>query len=575
MTTFTTTGFSRVLDWQTSTYSDFRTTGLSVVREDGDDSFIYSYSLIDEDGQVPKFVQIFDPWSHSAIITRDGAAEGLDLVGAAGFAEMEIFAVTWGAGKTTYILKTFEPAAGTENFFVMGGADPGVTDLASLEAFLANPQSYVLEGPFEPGQEIPLSGFLNGTITEDDVVTARPDVALKWDAGAGDDTVTGGLTNDTLMGGAGHDLMASGGGLDTLFGGTGNDTLTGQGQYTDLMGGAGDDHLIGASTIGDRMDGGAGNDTIDMSDGQLMGGVWVSHSQALGGSGDDSINGGRAMDVAYGGNGDDDFYGKAGADQFFGGNGNDDIYGNGQNDTLLGGRGADSVMGGSGNDVLFGGDGTDSLYGEDGLDYINGGAGNDDVLAGFGNDTVQGDAGNDRIFGEAQDDRLHGDTGHDLLNGGSHNDSLYGGNGRDTLQGGTGADQLYGEADNDRLFGNDGDDILVGGLGADALNGGAGADVFVFTLALESTVAASDTLALFEIATDRIDLNIMDANEALAGDQDFIWRGTAAFTGRGQLRIDVVDGDTIVLGNVSGTTAADFRLVIDGVTGLTQTDFIL
>lgn len=575
MTTFTTTGFSRVLDWETSTYGDFRTTELKVVREEGDDGFVYSYNFIDETGQMPKFAQIFDPWSLSAVITRDGETEGLDLVGAAGFAEMEVFAVTWGVGKTTYILKTFEPAAGIENFLVIGGDDPGVTNLASLDAFLANPQSYVLEGPFEPGQEISLSGFLNGVVTENDVVTARPDEALHWDAGVGDDTVSGGLANDTLMGGAGHDVMASGGGLDTLFGGTGNDTLTGQGEHSDLMGGAGDDHLIGASTIGDRMDGGAGHDSIDMSDGQLMGGVWVSHSQALGGSGNDSINGGRAMDVAYGGNGDDDFFGNAGGDQFFGGNGNDEIYGNGQNDTLLGGANDDSIMGGTGNDVLFGGDGTDSLYGEDGLDYISGGLGNDDMIAGTGNDTVQGDAGNDRLFGEAQDDWLFGDTGHDFMNGGSHNDKLYGGDGRDTLQGGTGADQLYGDADNDRLFGNDGDDVLVGGLGTDVMTGGAGVDVFVFDLVTQSTVAASDSITLFESATDKIELHLMDANEAVAGNQDFTWRGTAAFTGRGQLRIEVVDGDTIVLGNVSGTTAADFRIVIDGVTGLTQTDFIL
>ena len=575
MTTFTATGFSRVLDWQTSTYSDFRTTGLTVVREDGDDSFVYSYSFIDATGQMPKFAQIFDPWSHSAIITRDGEAEGLDLVGAAGFAEMEVFAVSWGAGKTTYVLKTFEPAAGIENFLVIGGADPGVTNLASLDAFLANPQSYVLEGPFEPGQEIPLSGFLNGVASEDDVVTARRDEALRWNAGAGDDTVSGGLANDTLMGGAGHDVMASGGGLDTLFGGTGNDTLTAQGEYSDLMGGAGDDHLIGGSALGERMDGGAGHDRIDMSDGQPMGGVWISHSQALGGSGNDSINGGRADDVAYGGNGNDLFFGNAGADQFLGGNGRDEIFGEGQNDTLSGGADDDSIVGGTGDDALYGDDGVDSIYGEDGLDRLSGGRGNDDLFGGKGGDTLFGDEGNDRLYGDVHEDALFGDKGNDLLSGGSHNDRLEGGDGRDTLQGGTGADRLFGDADNDRLFGNDGDDILTGGLGTDVMIGGGGRDAFVFNLAIESTVAGSDSITLFEIATDKIDLNAMDANEGLAGNQDFIWRGTAAFTGRGQLRVEVVDGNTIVLGNVSGTTAADFRIVIDGVTGLTQTDFIL
>lgn len=575
MTTYTATGFSRVLDWQTLTYSDFRSNTLQVVREDGDASLVYSYNFIDDEGMAPKFVDIFDPWSHTALITRQGETLGLDLAGGMGFAEKEVFAVSWGTGKTTYMLKTFEPAAGTENYFVMGGDVPAITDLASLNAFLANPHSYVLEGPFEAGQEIPLAGFHTAVTSENDAVTAREGLALKWNAGLGDDTMTGGLTNDTLMGGAGRDLMRTGGGTDTLFGGTGNDTITGEGQYSNLMGGAGDDHLTGNSTIGDRMDGGAGNDLIDMSDGQLMGGVWISHSIALGGSGSDTINGARAGDVGYGGAGDDDFFGNAGDDQFMGSTGDDEIYGGTGIDALYGGIDDDSIMGGSGNDNVHGGAGIDSLYGDDGNDSLTGGDDNDDAYGGKGGDTIYGDAGNDRLYGEDQADQILGGLGNDLLGGGSHDDRLDGGDGKDTLQGGTGNDTLLGEAGNDRLQGNDGDDALTGGLGTDAMTGGAGLDSFVFNLATESTVAASDFISDFQIGVDKISLTSMDANEAVADNQDFVWRGTAAFSGRGQLRIEAVDGDTIVLGNVSGTTAPDFRIVIDGVTGLTVTDFIL
>lgn len=575
MTTFTTTGFSRVLDWQTQTYSDYRPNTLQVIRENGDPSFVYSYTFIDEDGQAPKFVQVFDPWSHSALVTRQGDSISLDLTGGLGFAEMEVFAVSWGAGMTTYMLKTFEPAAGTENFFVLGGDDPGVTDLASLNAFLLNPHSYVLEGLFEPGREIPLSGFLNTLVTENDVVTAGAGEALLWNAGLGNDTLTGGLTHDTLIGGAGNDVISSGGGADTLFGASGNDTMTGDGEYTDLMGGIGDDHLIGASTIGDRMDGGAGNDLIDLSNGQNLGGTWVSHSIALGGSGDDTINGGLAGDVAYGGAGADDFFGNAGDDQFRGSTGNDEIYGGAGNDGLYGGGDGDSVMGGVGNDVVYGGDGADSLYGEDGSDMLNGGAGNDDLLGGLGRDTAYGETGDDRLYGEAQNDQLFGGLGNDLVNGGTHDDRLDGEDGRDTLLGGTGNDFVIGGADNDQLSGNGGNDTLNGGLGTDLMTGGDGGDVFLFAFAADSSVAASDTITDFQIGIDRIDLTSMDANASVAADQDFTWRGSAAITGLGQVRIAVVAGDTIVFGNVSGSTAPDFRIVIDGVTGLTLGDFIL
>ena len=83
------------------------------------------------------------------------------------------------------------------------------------------------------------------------------------------------------------------------------------------------------------------------------------------------------------------------------------------------------------------------------------------------------------------------------------------------------------------------------------------------------------TITSFQPGSDRLDLSMMDANKSVAGNQAFCWRGTAAFTGRGQLRIEVVGGDTIVTGHTVGSLAPDFRMLIDGVTGLTQADFIL
>lgn len=74
MTTFTTSGFSRVINYTTSTYEDFRSVELQTVRQDADPDFLYHYSFIDETGSSPQFVNVVDPWSHSVTLTRDGAA---------------------------------------------------------------------------------------------------------------------------------------------------------------------------------------------------------------------------------------------------------------------------------------------------------------------------------------------------------------------------------------------------------------------------------------------------------------------------------------------------------------------
>ncbi|MDU8925724.1 calcium-binding protein, partial [Pasteurellaceae bacterium LIM206] len=47
------------------------------------------------------------------------------------------------------------------------------------------------------------------------------------DAGAGDDTIRTGDSDDTLIGGSGNDDLSGGYGDDTLIGGTGNDKLDG------------------------------------------------------------------------------------------------------------------------------------------------------------------------------------------------------------------------------------------------------------------------------------------------------------------------------------------------------------
>lgn len=63
--------------------------------------------------------------------------------------------------------------------------------------------------------------------------------------------VTGGITNDTIVGVAGN---------DQLTGGAGDDTITGRGGEDIIRGGSGDDTVYGST--GSSMDGGSGTDTL-------------------------------------------------------------------------------------------------------------------------------------------------------------------------------------------------------------------------------------------------------------------------------------------------------------------------
>jgi Ca2+-binding RTX toxin-like protein len=91
---------------------------------------------------------------------------------------------------------------------------------------------------------------------------------------AGNDTLTGGLGNDTLFGDSESDTLKGGAGNDTLFGGSDNDTLDGGLGNDTLAGGGGNDSLTGgtgADTI--RYNSLAdGHDTVNSFDGNATGG---------------------------------------------------------------------------------------------------------------------------------------------------------------------------------------------------------------------------------------------------------------------------------------------------------------
>jgi Ca2+-binding RTX toxin-like protein len=177
-------------------------------------------------------------------------------------------------------------------------------------------------------------------------------------------------------------------------------------------------------------------------------------------------------------------------------------------------------------------------------------------------------SGNDQMTGSASDDTLLGYAGRDTLIGGSGNDTLIGGAGSDRLVGGDGSDNLFGGDGNDRLFGGRGvdvlnggagNDVIGGGVGGDTVTGGAGADTFDFRSMAYIQIDGNDLVADFSHAQgDKIDIQMIDAQTAVDGDQAFTYvdntDGTYAGTAAG----------TVVVGTTNTTNVFSVSLDTDG-----------
>ncbi|MFO0851345.1 MAG: calcium-binding protein [Gemmataceae bacterium] len=357
-------------------------------------------------------------------------------------------------------------------------------------------------------------------------------------------------------GGDGNDFLSTGSRNDTLIGGRGNDTYhfelnrkLGSDRIEETFSGDTDTLEFWASVA---VDVNLNNPTLTgRADGMVhpwlqlrLASGWLEN--VTGGYGDDKIVGSNWHNVLIGGGGNDDLfgmggddqlYGEAGADVLHGGDGSDVLWGQGQDDWLNGDGGDDILHGGDGADRL-GADGpiddpgNDWMNGDWGDDVVRGGTGNDTLCGGRENDWVDGGIGNDRVTGDYGNDTLIGGVGDDALGASvwetgtdgndilfavedePGNDTLYGDetnpnsavSGNDTVRGGTGDDFLYGGGGNDRLgavvemtyhddqpirsgytafcedgrdflYGNAGDDVLCGGNGNDLLDGGADNDI--------------------------------------------------------------------------------------------------
>lgn len=101
------------------------------------------------------------------------------------------------------------------------------------------------------------------------------------------------------------------------------------------------------------------------------------------------------------------------------------------------------------------------------------------------------------------------------------------------------------------------------------MSGEGGADVFVFQTVADSPVSTPDAVMDFEPGSDVIDLSDLVPGLLTA-------RIGASFTGTApELRTQEVGGSTVVRIDVDGNGSSDMRIILDGTTGVTETDFLL
>jgi Ca2+-binding RTX toxin-like protein len=168
-----------------------------------------------------------------------------------------------------------------------------------------------------------------------------------------------------------------------------------------------------------------------------------------------------------------------------------------------------------------------------------------------------------------------GTAGDDIINATDAAETIFGHGGDDEISAAGGADTLFGGAGKDMLDGGAGNDVLVGGADRDDLIGGAGADIFRFDLVSDSSVSNPDRIDDFSSAAgDEIDLRLIDANTAVAGDNAFTI--SAGFTGvSGQLVFARGSGGLMVQGDVNGDGLPDFQIEVRNVSTLDSTDLLL
>ncbi len=521
----------------------------------------------------------FDSTRHvgNDVIQWAGTPDGVDSIdGGASFDTLEVSMAAGGVDVLTV------GVTGTGELTVTDAAGPTIATaelVEHLDMKTDNLGDTVTVGALttEPSLRLLTVDLGTGGDTFTAAAIANADILVFAQGGDGDDTMTGGVGNDTLEGGNDDDDLFGGSGDDMLRGDDGADSLVGNADDDVLQGGKGTDTLKGdglthdAGESGDdRLEGGEDADT-------LLGGP--GEDTLRGDDGADRMAGQGGNDTLRGGNGNDDMdedftdgggaVSDTGTDSMDGGAGKDSIIGRGGNDTILGGTGDDSLGGAAGveadDDFIRGGDGRDTINGGTGADTLQGGNHRDSILGDGAADSISGGRGKDTLKGEAGDDTIFGARGSDLIDGGADKDVISGQGGRDTIDGGDGndiingmggADSINGGAGEDSISGRQGDDTLFGGAGNDLLVGGDGDDSLAGAAAAAG-VGQADTL----LGNDGID-DLNDEEDGTAdgdtADPYSSGDGTDDVTGMDAGGVEV---DTPTLDNTINASTAGFEWI--------------
>ncbi len=439
------------------------------------------------------------------------------------------------------------------------------------------------------------SGQVNFSYTVSDGAGGTATAAVKLtvlpviNGTAGNDTLTGGSTDDTLNGLAGNDTLDGKAGIDTLNGGDGDDTLTGGAGADGLNGGADNDTFKASGTElnGDQIDGGAGLlDTLSLIGSASLSGPLVMtnveqlalNGFTLSASGNLDLSGLTLLSAGV-------LAGSSGVNNIIGTKGNDVIVGGGGGDTLNGFDGNDTFqVGGTELDgtTLIGGTGNDTLLFSKALTLSTGFNG---PATGIETVNMNGFALSVKTTGLVDFSGMSA-VGATSFQGDNSNNNIAGTNSQDTINGGAGSDILRGVGGNDTIYGGTGADVIAGGLGNDFLYGSSNtrgdgsADTFVFR---ETGSANRDTITGFEAGgngTGAIDKLYLDTSVfgALAG-------GIAIGNFRANVGGNATDGNDYILydtatGNLfydadgSGAGAKVLFATLTGLSGtLDFTDF--
>ncbi len=407
---------------------------------------------------------------------------------------------------------------------------------------------------------------------------------------------TGNTQNNVLSGNAAANSLNGGTGVDTMIGGLGNDSY-----YVDNTG----DVVTETSTLTTETD--SVNSSISYSLGNNIENLTLTGLDAINATGNTHNNvliGNAAANILDGSTGADSMTGGLGNDTYYIDNAGDktvetstlateidQVYssvtytlssnlenltltgnaainaiGNTQKNTLLGNTAANSLNGSSGADSMIGGLGSDTYY----VDNTG------DVVVETSTLATEIDTVNSSISYTLKSNvenliltsvgAING-TGNTLKN---------------TMSGNNAANSLNGDGSTDKLLGGAGNDTLIGGAAKDILSGGTGADTFLFNAISDSGISTTTRDSIIDFQStqgDKIDLSAIDANTSAIGNNAFtsLTVGGASFSVNtpGLLHFSSTTTDCILYGNNDNDTAADFSILLSGITILSKTDFIL